>query len=177
MGRERRRAVMGQFSGGCYLSFGILVLLGSQVPATLARGKHSTNTLLGELNVFYHMGVSQSSRINSREKKTLTCLCDRLLFVAMVSVCLAFEKWYYKPVLTVCVPACDSIKKVDIPQLACNYDKFLFVMRHALAGVWVMWFLLRRLVFLKVKTVSSSVKRTVEIDNPFGEQFCSQNRR
>ncbi|XP_067340709.1 netrin receptor UNC5D-like isoform X5 [Channa argus] len=38
MGREKSRAVMGQFSGGCYWSFAILVLLGRQVPATLARG-------------------------------------------------------------------------------------------------------------------------------------------
>lgn len=44
-GRETSRAVMGQFSGGCYLSFSICVLLVSQVPATFGRGKLNTDTL------------------------------------------------------------------------------------------------------------------------------------
>lgn len=39
MGRQTSRAVMGQFSRGCYLSAPILVLLGLRVVATLARGK------------------------------------------------------------------------------------------------------------------------------------------
>ncbi|KAI4816196.1 hypothetical protein KUCAC02_008533 [Chaenocephalus aceratus] len=47
---------MGQFSGGCYLSFGILVLLGSRVPATLARGKR-TQTLF-KRTVFTPCGAS-----------------------------------------------------------------------------------------------------------------------
>uniref|UniRef100_A0A8C7YVN3 Netrin receptor UNC5 n=1 Tax=Oryzias sinensis TaxID=183150 RepID=A0A8C7YVN3_9TELE len=38
MGRQTSRAVMGQFSRGCYLSAPILVLLGLRVVATLARG-------------------------------------------------------------------------------------------------------------------------------------------
>ena len=45
-GRETSSAVMGQFSGGCYLSFGVLVLLASRVPATSAKGKKTVHTLI-----------------------------------------------------------------------------------------------------------------------------------
>ncbi|XP_040013532.1 unc-5 netrin receptor Da isoform X6 [Xiphias gladius] len=52
MGRETGRAVMGQFSGGCYLSFATLALLGSQVPATLARGAASTVVVLSASSAY-----------------------------------------------------------------------------------------------------------------------------
>lgn len=41
IGRKKTGAVMGQFSGGCYLSLGIVVFLCLQFPTTLARGKNS----------------------------------------------------------------------------------------------------------------------------------------
>nr|XP_010776671.1 PREDICTED: uncharacterized protein LOC104951655 [Notothenia coriiceps] len=45
---------MGQFSGGCYLSFGILVLLGSRVPATLARGPRGEALQHGQSGTLPH---------------------------------------------------------------------------------------------------------------------------
>lgn len=41
IGRKKSGAVMGQFSGGCYLSLGIVVFLCLQFPTTVARGKNS----------------------------------------------------------------------------------------------------------------------------------------
>ncbi|KAL3042042.1 hypothetical protein OYC64_020070 [Pagothenia borchgrevinki] len=55
---------MGQFSGGCYLSFGILVLLGSRVPATLARGK-PTQTLF-ERTVFIPGASASETKLEKR---------------------------------------------------------------------------------------------------------------
>lgn len=75
-GRETSRAVMGQFSGGCYLSFFIFVLLGSQAPTTLARGKLNTETLFEELSAF---GASQSSRINSIKR----CMPRQTVFLTL----------------------------------------------------------------------------------------------
>uniref|UniRef100_UPI0037E897DB unc-5 netrin receptor Da isoform X2 n=1 Tax=Semicossyphus pulcher TaxID=241346 RepID=UPI0037E897DB len=45
---------MGQFSGGCYLSFGILVLLGSLVPVTLARGPRGEALQHGQSGTLPH---------------------------------------------------------------------------------------------------------------------------
>uniref|UniRef100_A0A668T968 Netrin receptor UNC5 n=1 Tax=Oreochromis aureus TaxID=47969 RepID=A0A668T968_OREAU len=45
---------MGQFSGGCYLSFFIFVLLGSQVPTTLARGQRGEALQHGQSGTLPH---------------------------------------------------------------------------------------------------------------------------
>lgn len=74
-GRETSRAVMGQFSGGCYLSFFIFVLLGSQAPTTLARGKLNTDTLFEELNAFGGVSVLPN-KLNKKVCAPTDCVSD-----------------------------------------------------------------------------------------------------
>lgn len=74
-GRETSRAVMGQFSGGCYLSFFIFVLLGSQAPTTLARGKLNTETLFEELSAFGGVSVLPN-KLNKKVYAPTDCVSD-----------------------------------------------------------------------------------------------------